>query len=187
MFPMMSMPIYSGEHAKNVIHLQQGKNVRDGKVTDMRCKGKFGLVKFYMPGCPGCIGMEDTIVFLANQMKKYDFAVCVVNVTEIANREIVNAVGGVPYVPYICMFKPDGRIFSVENELGGSHGIQEILVKISEVTSQRDGSAKTATKTTKSKRKSKVKTMKTKTTNTSTCALKCDVKNDKIVCKKDCQ
>lgn len=165
------------ENKKNgIIKLQQGKSIKDGKVTDSHCKDKCGLVKFYMPRCGGCVGMEPTVTFLAKNMKSYDFPICVIDVTDPVNRPIVEAVGEVPYVPYICMFKNDGRIFSIENELGGAHSIHDILPKICEITSGKStlgSSPKTASKIPKIPKN---------------CSLCCQLTDDekKITCKKTC-
>ena len=174
--------IYDGK--TDVIKLCQGKTIKDGKVTDKRCQGRNGLVKFYMPGCGGCIGMEPVISFMAKNMKKYDFPICVIDVTDPVNRPIIEAVGGVPYVPYIGMFKTDGKIFHVEDRLGGAHSIHDILPMICEVTSgkkvEMESSVPQPTSQSKTKSKSQSKVPKN-------CTLCCDVTDDnKIKCKKTC-
>jgi hypothetical protein len=171
--------IYDGK--TDVIKLCQGKSIKDGKVVDKRCCGRNGLVKFYMPGCGGCIGMEPVITFMAKNMKKYDFPICIVDVTDPVNRPIIEAVGGVPYVPYICMFKNDGKIFEVESKLGGAHSIHDILPMICEITKdKKEQSDSQVESETVSKSKSKKKVPKN-------CTLCCDVTDDnKIKCKKTC-
>lgn len=138
-----------------------------GKLKNELCKGRYGLIKFYSPSCPHCIDMHSSMTILASELRKYNFDVFAVDMSNPANRPIQQHIGPVPYIPYFCMYDPTGSIFSIESELG-SREISNLVAVICKITSGESNL-------------SKIRMMKNPKI-PKNCSLTCTYSNNKISC-----
>lgn len=158
------MGLYEGTSVKE---LNCSIETKDGKLNPELCKGRYGLVKFYSPGCGHCIGMRNDMILLAKELRRYNFDVLAIDTSQPYNFEIQRRMG-IQYVPHMCMYNPKGEIMSIEHLINNSREIPNIVSIISKVTT---GETKLLNKNLKS---SKLP---------SNCSIVCEYDGNKLSCK----
>jgi thiol-disulfide isomerase/thioredoxin len=160
------MGLYTGTSVKELNCALQTEN---GKLKPEFCKGRYGLIKFYAPNCGYCTGMHRDMTILASELRRYNFDVFAVDITNPSNAEIRNRMR-IDSVPRLYMYNPEGVIMSIDDYLNNSREIPNLISVISKVTT---GEIKLTNK--------KYNSRKTP----SNCSILCDYTNDKMTCKTE--